>query len=83
MFTLKIFWINQQGRTFAKMIEDFLAKYQPLVETYLPLYETPEGRAIYEETLACVNEQFPQYVREIQGTADGAKVPFYKVISMS
>lgn len=53
--------------------------YKPLNETYLPLFETNEGKAIYEETLDTVRKQFPQYVREIEGTADGANVPFHKV----
>ena len=55
--------------------------YKPLNETYLPLYETEAGRRIYDETLACVEQQFSGYVKEIQGTADGANVPFHKVHS--
>jgi len=51
----------------------------PLNEVYLPLYETPEGRKVYDDTLEVVQKNFPQYVEEIQGTADGAKVPFHKV----
>lgn len=70
---------RSQGRTFAKIIADFVERYGPLQETYLPLYETPKGRQVYEETLACVQKQFPQYVREVEGTADGSGVPFYKV----
>ena len=61
------------------MINDFLENYKPLQESYLNLYETPEGRKVYEETLDCAREQYPQYVREIEGTADGSGVPFYKV----
>lgn len=68
-----------QGRTFSKMINDFVDCYGPLNETYLGVYNTKEGRKVYEETLAAVKTQFPQYVREIEGTADGANVPFYKV----
>ena len=68
-----------QGRTFAKMIQDFVDIYSPLNETYLPLFATKEGKKVYEETLDAVKKQFPQYVREIEGTADGANVPFYKV----
>ncbi|KAG7211108.1 hypothetical protein KM043_010435 [Ampulex compressa] len=70
------------GRTFAKLIQDFVDIYRPLNETYLTLYETQDGKRVYEETLACVEQQFPQYVREIQGTADGANVPFYKLFLM-
>lgn len=70
------------GRTFASLIQNYVNTYNPLNEVYLPLYETEAGRKVYEETLACVVEQFPQYVKEIQGTADGANVPFYKLFLM-
>lgn len=64
------------------MINDFLEIYAPLSE-YLTVYETPEGKRVYEETLAATKEQYPQYIREIEGTADGAKVPFFKVRCLS
>lgn len=70
------------GRTFGKLIQEYVKAYGPLNETYAKLYATEEGRKIYEETLQCVKEQFPQYVREIQGTADGANVPFHKLFLM-
>ena len=46
---------------------------------FLPLYETDAGKKVYEETLACVRKNFPQYLSEMEGTADGAEVPFHKV----
>lgn len=61
------------------MIQDFVNIYSPLNDIYLPLFATDEGRKVYKETLDAVKKQFPQYVREIQGTADGANVPFSKV----
>lgn len=61
------------------MIQDFVNIYPPLNETYLPLFATEKGRKVYEETLDTVKKHFPRYVREIEGTADGADVPFYKV----
>lgn len=73
------FYFPAQGRTFAKMIQDFVDIYTPLNEIYLPLFATDKGRKVYEETLYTVKKHFPQYVREIEGTADGADVPFYKV----
>jgi hypothetical protein len=45
----------------------------------LPLYETDAGKKVYKETLTSVHKNFPQYVREMEGTADGAQVPFHKV----
>jgi hypothetical protein len=44
----------------------------------LPLYETDAGKKVYE-TLMSVRKNFPQYVREMEGTADGAKVHFHRV----
>jgi hypothetical protein len=46
---------------------------------YLPVYNTPEGLKVYSETLEVVTKSFPQYLRELQGTADGAGVEFHKV----
>ncbi|XP_044014646.1 uncharacterized protein LOC122856846 isoform X2 [Aphidius gifuensis] len=46
------------------------------------MYNTKEGKKIYDETLDAVKKQFPQYLREIEGTADGANVPFYKLFLM-
>lgn len=67
------------GRTFSGLIHSFLDTSDELNKVFLPLYQTPEGKKIYDETLASVRENFPQYVREIEGIADGAKVPFHKL----
>ncbi|XP_046663653.1 uncharacterized protein LOC124356598 [Homalodisca vitripennis] len=67
------------GRTFSGLIQSLVATSGPLNKIYLPLYETQEGRTAYDATLASVKENFPQYVREIEGTADGAQVPFHKL----
>lgn len=34
---------------------------------------------IYNETLESVKDSFPQYIRELEGVADGAEVEFHKV----
>ncbi|XP_059618007.1 beta-alanyl-dopamine/carcinine hydrolase [Phlebotomus argentipes] len=67
------------GRTFASLIREFLTLSEPLNNTYLPLYNTSEGRAVYNETLNSVRASFPQYIRELEGTADGAQVEFHKL----
>jgi hypothetical protein len=56
-----------------------LAASTNLNKELVPLYETDAGRKVYEETLTSVRKNFPQYVREMEGTADGAQVPFHKV----
>jgi hypothetical protein len=56
-----------------------LAASPTLNKVLLPLYESDAGKKVYEETLTSVRKNFPQYVREMEGTADGAQVPFHKV----
>lgn len=72
-------FVPLKGRTFSGLIQSFLASCEQLNNVFLPIYETAEGRKVYDETLKSVRENFPQYIREIEGTADGAKVPFHKV----
>ena len=48
-------------------------------ETVLPLYKSYAGRLTYDKTLKLCSLKFPQYVDELKGMADGAKVPFFKV----
>lgn len=66
------------GRTFSGVIQNFLTIAESLPE-YLEAYKTPEGRKGYEDTLNNLKTNFPQYVRELEGTADGANVPFHKL----
>lgn len=63
------------------MIREFVETSAALNESYLPIYNTPEGLKVYNDTLEVVIKSFPQYIRELQGTADGAQVEFYKVSS--
>ncbi|XP_031347224.1 uncharacterized protein LOC116173707 isoform X2 [Photinus pyralis] len=72
-------WTGKKGRTFAALIQNFLEICSTLNEEFIPAYNTPEGRKAYDDTLRSVNENFPQYIKELEGTADGAKVPFYKL----
>ncbi|XP_004536429.1 uncharacterized protein LOC101452854 [Ceratitis capitata] len=67
------------GRTFASIIKNFLQICNPLNESYLPLYNKDEGRKVYNETLESVKKSFPQYIRELEGIADGAQVEFHKL----
>lgn len=67
------------GRTFSGLIQNFVNNYSVLNKEYLPAYETPEGRKAYDDTYNCVKENFPHYISELEGTADGAQVPFHKL----
>nr|CAD7400886.1 unnamed protein product [Timema cristinae] len=64
---------NINGRTFSGLIQSFVAACGPLNKEFLPLYETDAGKKVYQETLDAVQHNFPQYIKELQGTADGSK----------
>nr|CAD7435222.1 unnamed protein product [Timema monikensis] len=71
--------MSDTGRTFSGLIQSFVAACGPLNKEFLPLYETDAGKKVYQETLDAVQHNFPQYIKELQGTADGSKVPFHKL----
>lgn len=57
------------------MIQEYFATVHT-TEQFLKFYETEEGKKAYDETLAVVKKNFPQYLQELQGIADGSKVSF-------
>ena len=67
-----------QGRNFASVIKSFLSSYANLRD-FEKEYKTEVGRNAYEKTLSNMKERFPYYVKEMQGVADGAEVPFHQV----
>ncbi|CAG9861878.1 unnamed protein product, partial [Phyllotreta striolata] len=67
------------GRTFSGLIHSFLNGNKTVDEELLPAYNTAEGKRAYDDTLKSVKKNFPQYIRELEGVADGANVPFYKL----
>lgn len=68
-----------KGRTFASVIQEYF-EVCPNTKEFIKIYETEKGRKEYEETLSVVEKQFPQYVKELQGIADGSKMPFHVVL---
>ncbi|XP_044749400.1 uncharacterized protein LOC123310085 [Coccinella septempunctata] len=68
------------GRTFGSLIQSFVNSSEALNQEYLPAYNTTEGKEAYEATLNNLIRNFPQYIKELEGIADGAKVPFYKLL---
>lgn len=68
-----------QGRNFSGIIQSFVNNCKFLNEEALPAFSTLEGKKAYEDTLNCLKNNFPQYVKELEGTADGADVSFHKV----
>ncbi|VVC86170.1 uncharacterized protein LOC126978819 isoform X2 [Leptidea sinapis] len=63
------------GRTFSSLIKDFIDTYANLRD-FEKEYKTDAGRNAYEITLANMKKKYPFYINEMQGVADGAKVPF-------
>lgn len=61
------------------MIQDFLEISVTLNQDFLPIFQTPDGQKAYEDTLETTRMNFPHYIRELEGIADGAKVSFQKV----
>ncbi len=45
----------------------------------LPYNSTAEGAGWYSSYLTSAQTTYPQYVDELHGIADGAKIPFSKV----
>lgn len=64
------------GRNFASIIKNFLATYENL-RKFEKEYKTEAGRIAYDKTLSNMKRRYPYYVKELQGIADGANVPFY------
>ncbi|XP_047739657.1 uncharacterized protein LOC108665674 isoform X2 [Hyalella azteca] len=64
------------GRTFRGLIEDFLKNFTFLHQELLPAYTTQRGRQAYDATLGLLRGTYPHYLRELEGTAAGARVPF-------
>ncbi|XP_066265880.1 beta-alanyl-dopamine/carcinine hydrolase-like [Branchiostoma lanceolatum] len=66
----------QVGRTFRRQIQDFLQKYDKFRTLLLPFLDSTEGRKVYEGYLKVAQSVYPQYMEEVQGTAEGAEVSF-------
>ncbi len=81
VFALRIFHPRflTQGRTFRSSIESHVAHNAHLNNVLVEKYQSARVRRIYENTLSAVTKSFPQYVDELQGMAQGAKVPFFKL----
>ncbi|CAG9558673.1 unnamed protein product [Danaus chrysippus] len=66
------------GRNFASIIKSFLSSYENLRD-FEKEYKTIPGQDAYEKTLANMKKRYPYYVKEMQGVADGANVPFHQL----
>lgn len=67
------------GRTMGHLIKNLLSKFEVLKELEKE-FKTDAGQRAYDKTLANMKKRFPYYVKEMQGVADGAGVPFYQLL---
>ncbi|XP_002731371.2 beta-alanyl-dopamine/carcinine hydrolase-like [Saccoglossus kowalevskii] len=67
------------GASFKDRIQNFCNEFSILNDVLIPYYHMRKGRKAYDDLLNVANATFPQIVDEIQGLADGAELPFYKV----
>lgn len=72
----------QTGKNFRSRITDFYCAVGELEDQWVPFYNTPKGRELYDGYLQVVQEDYPQYLEEVRGIADGAQIPFFKVFLM-
>ena len=68
-----------QGKVFRDMIQDYLASYKDFQNSIYPFVQTARGARIYRDYVDVINSSYPQYVEEMQGTADGANLTFKQV----
>ncbi len=64
------------GTRFAVQIHAFLDTY-PFMQTLLTYHQTEEGQARYKQYLEINQQQYPEYILELEGIAVGAKRPFH------
>ncbi len=76
--TFKLLFL--QGRQCQNQINDVVSKWKFFNKVVVEKFLTPEGKLIYDGCLSLCSKKFPLYVDELKGMAEGAGVPFYKVL---
>ncbi|XP_059151917.1 beta-alanyl-dopamine/carcinine hydrolase-like isoform X2 [Physella acuta] len=71
------------GQTFASNIKRFLAESTGVQEIDIPFYNSDQGKNHFNSMLEICKTNFPQYVQEIQGMADGAGINFDDLFKLS
>nr|KAI8754424.1 acyl-coenzyme A:6-aminopenicillanic-acid-acyltransferase 40 kDa form-like [Biomphalaria glabrata] len=61
----------------------FWSESENLIRCDLPFYETPRGQDYFNTALKVCEMNFPQYIQEIKGMADGAKMPFDRLFKLN
>uniref|UniRef100_A0A2C9KS79 Peptidase C45 hydrolase domain-containing protein n=1 Tax=Biomphalaria glabrata TaxID=6526 RepID=A0A2C9KS79_BIOGL len=71
------------GSTFSERINRYWNESESLIKCDLPFYETLRGQEYFNTALKVCEMNFPQYIQEIRGLADGAKMPFDHVFKLN
>ncbi|XP_041349642.1 uncharacterized protein LOC121368944 [Gigantopelta aegis] len=71
------------GGTFSNRIKMYINECKGMNETIIPFYDSPRGRAVFDLTLRKTEDNFPQYVDEIKGTALGVGLPFERLFLLN
>jgi len=71
------------GKQFAEKIQARMSISRQMQDSLLPFYNTDEGQTIYNKFVQTHQKTFPHYMSEMQGIADGSRVPFHVLFLMA
>ncbi|CAL1532154.1 unnamed protein product [Lymnaea stagnalis] len=71
------------GKTFADKIKSFWRESADVNNIDLPFYNTPAGKEYFKKALEICKKNFPQFVRELEGIADGAQMSFDNIFMLN
>ena len=64
-------------------IESYIQRSAYLQQVMIPFYASKAGAQLYEQTLATLRTQCPQYLAELEGVAAGAELPFNTIMMLN
>jgi predicted choloylglycine hydrolase len=71
------------GLHFAGAIQRLFDNYDFLQEHLLPFLNSSAGQGLFQSYLALHRTQFPQYIAELEGMADGSGRPFEEIFAVN
>ena len=73
----------QIGHHFADAIHHLFDKYDFLQKQLLPFLTHPTSQGFFQSYLKLHRRQFPQYISELEGMAEGAGRPFEEIFAVN
>ncbi|XP_013395064.1 uncharacterized protein LOC106175651 [Lingula anatina] len=67
------------GQLTQDLVQECVTQNATLQQKLLPFYNTQDGHRVVQNFLNTTKAVFPQYIDELKGTADGAKVSFIEL----